>query len=226
MAILRKLIELLLRVLFRPAAAPTHGRTLAGRIADTMFKNGYRVDEGPDEINIVYVEGMDPDGTANGNEPNRFNDLRCVIRVTRAGAEMLGCWKATTEPGRFYVEHPINSHGAARIELGQHRAWQVGMHRGHHAALVQTGGPVTVCRDFNKDNKRDGDVEDLGYFGINQHAGYGVRDAVEKASAGCLVVPTMEEQAAFMRLVTSDARYKRDRNFIFTTTILSANEIV
>ena len=42
---------------------------------------------------------------------------------------ILGKWLATTEPGAYYTEHPVNPAGAARIEFGQYQAWRVGMHR-------------------------------------------------------------------------------------------------
>src|SRR5262245_14031807 len=62
------------------AAAPASGDDdLAARIVRAMDAAGHRVDRGPGELNIVYVEGLNADGTANDNAPNRFNDLRCVI---------------------------------------------------------------------------------------------------------------------------------------------------
>ena len=104
-----------------------------------MERKGYQVDRGPGELNIVYVEGMNPDGTPNADEANKWNDLRLVIRFEGGVPKIVGEWAATTEPGRYWTENPISPLGAARIEFGQYKSWQVGMHRNNHEALVQTG---------------------------------------------------------------------------------------
>ena len=53
---------------------------LAHLVVAAMERKGYQVDRGPGEVNIVYVEGMNPDGTANADEANKWNDLRLLIR--------------------------------------------------------------------------------------------------------------------------------------------------
>ena len=70
---------------------------------------------------------------------DKWNDLRVVIGFEGDKPVMLGKWRATTEPGRYFTEHPVNPAGTARIEFGQYQAWPVGMHRGDHEALVQRG---------------------------------------------------------------------------------------
>ena len=130
---------------------------LAHLVVAAMERKGYQVDRGPGEVNIVYVEGMNPDGTANADEANKWNDLRLLIRFEGGAPRIIGEWAATTEPGRYWTENPMSPLGAARIEFGQYKSWQVGMHRNNHEALVQTGGEVTVCRDLNKDGQRTGD---------------------------------------------------------------------
>lgn len=197
---------------------------LALRILAAMEQKGHRIDRGPGEINIVYVEGMNPDGAPNGDEANKWNDLRLVVRVEDGRPRIVGLWPATTEPGRYYTENPINPGGAARIQFGQYTAWQVGMHRQNHEALVQTGGPVTVCRDLNKDYSRIGDKQEVGSFGINQHWGYDLVE-VDKASAGCLVGQSKTGHREFMALVKSDPRYQADHTFVFTTAVLDASTV-
>ena len=198
---------------------------LAHRIVAAMERKGHRVDRGPGEINIVYVEGMNADGTPNGDEANKWNDLRLVIRFEGGEPRIVGSWPATTEPGRYYTENPVNPRGAARIEFGQYDAWQVGKHRGDHEALVQTGGQVTVCRDLNKDGQRTGDKRDTGDFGINQHWGYDLAE-VDKASAGCLVGQSKPGHRQFMTVVKSDPRYQADRKYVFTTTVLAESDVL
>jgi len=207
-------------------SSPAQPHDLAACIVRAMERNGYAIDRGPGEVNIVYLEGADADGTPNGNAANRFNDRRIVIRFEDGVPRIAGNWQATTEPGRHFTMRPLPGvDGAARIRLGQQRAWQVGIHHAGtpsgHEALVQTGGPVTVCRDVNRDYERTGDRQTTGWYGINQHWGYDFpEDDIRTASAGCLVGRTREGHRAFMAIVKSDPRYRSNRRFVFATTVM------
>jgi hypothetical protein len=197
---------------------------LADRVIAAMKRKKYVLDRGPGEVNIIYVEGMDPAGTANPNEPNKWNDLRLVIRFERGKPKIIGSWAATTEPGRYFTEHPVHPAGVARIEFGQYKAWQVGIHR-NHEGLVQTGGDVSVCRDQNKDGLRTGDRRDIGRFGINQHWGYDLPE-IDNASAGSLAGQSTTGHRDFMAIVKSDPRYQADPKHVFATTILRVFDVL
>ncbi|MEO1621738.1 MAG: hypothetical protein AAFU53_11995 [Cyanobacteria bacterium J06632_3] len=207
---------------------PSTGKDLASRILAYIASKGYTIFEGMREYNIVYVEGMDPSGRLNRDVDNVFNDIRLVIEVIDGKPRIVGGpWLATTEPGRHYVKNPMNAKGAARIQFNQYRAWQVGSHNGNHEALIQTGGTVTVHRDFDRNGLRTGDRLDTGYFGINQHNGYdNPVNHVGKASAGCLVGRSRAEHKQFMRLIKQDWRYQQDKQFIFTSTIIAGDDFV
>lgn len=202
---------------------------LAQALVDAMKRKGYALDTGHGQVNIIYVEGLNEDGTLNDDAPDKWNDLRVVLGFDGDKPVILGRWVATTEPGRYYTEHPINSKGAARIAFGQYTAWRVGMHRGDHEALVQRG-TVTVCRDLNQDMVRTGDATDTGSdFGINQHGPSGVDEAgdtVGKFSAGCLVGKTMAGHKAFMAIVKSDPRFVADPDFMFRAAVLAERDVV
>lgn len=205
--------------------------TLAQKIARAMERQGHALDTGRGEVNIVYVEGLNPDGAANANSPNAFNDLRLVITFEDGKPRIVKAWECTTAPGRYYTEHALKAEGAAIIALGHQRCWKVGTHRAGsanaHEALVQTGAEVVVTRDRNQDYKRDGDQTDRGWFGINQHWGYDqTADDIGYASAGCLVGRTREGHREFMRIVKSDPRYLADPDFVFRTTVLTAAEVL
>jgi lysozyme family protein len=205
------------------------GSDLAHRIIAAMERKGYQVDRGPGEVNIVYVEGMNPDGTPNADEDNKWNDLRLLIRFEGGEPRIIGKWAATTEPGRYATNNPENPAGAARIEFGQYKAWQVGIHKpkkpSRHEGLRQDAGEVTVCRDLNKDGSRQGDKRDTGIFWINQHWGYDNRE-VDWASAGCLVGQSKLGHKEFMTLVKSDPRYLANPKHVFATTILPASDVL
>ena len=95
---------------------------LASKIIDAMRARRYQIDSDEGHLNIVYVEGMNVDGTANDNAPNQFNDLRAVIRFVGGKPVIAGAWEGTTEPSRRWTQDPMNPKGAARIAFGQYTA--------------------------------------------------------------------------------------------------------
>lgn len=219
------IINFLLSLFKRPQAPVNLTDPL--RIERALVKRNDRIAKNPGEVNIVYVEGADMDLSPNTDAPDKWNDVRLVLQYVNGEPQITGKWQATSEPGRHFTENKLNPKGAARIALGQHKnVWQVGMHRENHEALVQTGGTVLVFRDGNKDYEREGDFQDTGWFGINQHWGYDYsEDSIKTASAGCLVGRTKEGHKAFMAIVKSDPRYKANKQFKFDTTVISSQEL-
>lgn len=204
------------------------GSDLASRILEYMQTKGYQVSSNNQEYNIVYIEGLNADGTLNNDAPNEFNDRRIVIEVVDGVPKIAGQWQATSEPGSYYTYHPMNAGGAARIQFGQYKAWAVGIHGNAepHEALVQVSN-ITVCRDFNKDFKRTGDKLDTGLFAVNQHWGYDYpANNINNASAGCLVGRSRDGHREFMSIVKRDPRYKANNNYIFYTTIIAGDELL
>ncbi|AFZ20349.1 peptidoglycan-binding domain-containing protein [Allocoleopsis franciscana] len=205
------------------------GNDLASRIVKYMQLKKYEIFQGIGEYNIVYIEGMNADATLNNDPPNYFNDRRMVIQIVDGVPAIVGNWQATTEPGYRYTERPMNPEGAARIKFGQYKAWQVGIHgtADRHEALIQTGGTVTVHRDFNKDYQRVGDKEDTGYFAINQHWGYDLpSNNVYYASAGCLVGRLRQGHREFMSLIKKDRRFQLNSRYIFYTTVIYGQDLM
>lgn len=204
------------------------GNDLASRIVKYMQSKNYTIFTEPKEYNIVYVEGMNEDGSLNDDAPNEFNDRRIVIEVVDGVPKIVNHWQATTEPGSHYTFQPMNPLGAARIQFGQYKAWSVGMHGNadSHQALIQVQ-PITVCRDFNEDFKRTGDKEDTGLFYVDQHWGYDapVND-IKNASAGCLVGRRREGHREFMAIIKGDRRYVANHNYVFYTTVIPGDELV
>ena len=200
---------------------------LTTKIIKYIEAQKYQIFTREGELNIVYVEGMNTDGVLNSDEPNHFNDVRMVIGFEEGKPIVLGNWQATTEPGYHYTDNPMNPNGAARIAFGQYVAWQVGIHGNAepHEALVQVDY-VKVHRDYNRDMMRTGDDVFEGNFGINQHHGYDhPQNDIYTASAGCLVGRTRAGHSQFMEVIKSDRRYQADPDFIFTTTIIPADQL-
>ena len=202
----------------------TPGDDLAGRIVSAMLTKNYFVARSKSCLNIVYVEGINTDGTLNGNRPNYFDSVRCLIRIDDGGIpKMAGIWEATTEPSRYWTENPMSEGGAARIAFGQYKSWVMGDYHGDNA-LIQ-GADITIYRDPQKLYKRYGPTY-TGEFGIHQHHGYNYPKNDEgRSSAGCLVGRLNDGHEEFMSLVRTDARYKANPNYKFLAAILPAEAL-
>lgn len=211
---------------FKPATSAGSlnlGSDLASRIIRTMQQLGMHFDSEPSCINIVYLEGVNPNGEVNADRMNEWNDLRTVISFRDGKPQILGCWLATTEPGWKYTAAPLNPDGAFRIAFGQYKAWRVGTHKDHEA--LEQCAEIEGHRDHNKDGKRTGDkvVRGSGY-GVNQHHGWNMA-RIDGASAGCLVGQSVEGHRAFMALIKTDSRYKQNHGYVFRTAVLDGSKI-
>lgn len=195
---------------------------LLGRIINTQSQLSHKVFTFPGEINIIYIEGMNPDGTVNDDRMNEWNDLRIVYSFVDNTPKLLGMWKATTEPGWKYTLSPMNPSGAFRIAFGHYQAWRVGWHKDHEA-LIQVG-EIKGHRDKNKDGYRTGDSVVTGLFGVNQHHGWDMAQ-VNGASAGCLVGQSIAGHKQFMEIVKQDVRYQKDKGYVFWTAVLDGSKL-
>src|SRR5690349_20223535 len=93
----------------RTPEAPNRPDDLAERLVGSMKRSGYDIAVGRDVVNIVYVEDMDASGNAIADVPNSFDSVRMLLEVAESGAaQILGIWEATTQPGRYWTEHPMN----------------------------------------------------------------------------------------------------------------------
>lgn len=200
----------------------------AERIAAYMQALGYNLEKAAGTLNTVYVEGCNLNGTLNDDLPNRWNDLRIMLEW-QAGWGIKHIATATTEPGAYYTQNPLNRWGAARIAFGQYAAWQNGFHQGLQPALVQVK-PVRFHRDLNKDGKRSkNDPIVTALVGLNQHSTrVGIPPAlVGKYSAGCLVGRSYAAHEAFLALSNTDVRYlDAPKDYLFEAAILDGTKLL
>ncbi len=208
---------------------PTSVR-FAKRVLRYMHRKGYWIARSPNMYNIVYVEGANADGRPNADRFDEWNDRRLVIRINQPGGqpEMVVNDQATTEPGRYYTQYPLNPNGAARIAFGQYKAWRVGLHSGWQPALVQRG-LVRLHRDKNKNGFRDNaDPIDIGdHFGINHHSTQPnfSSASIGRYSAGCLVGMRYEWHLKFLNIVKRDVRYARNHQYMFMTAVIPGDDL-
>lgn len=193
----------------------------ATKIIEAMQAHGYKVDVGEDVMNLVYVEGMELDGTPNGNRPNYWDDLRILVRVHGDNsAEILGAWEATTEPGVYWTDNPMNADGAFHLDLGQQTAWSLGTY--HDREALRQCRPIHGTRSAVHHYARDG-KPDYGDFGVHHHCGYDYpKNDIGRSSAGCQVGRTVAGHTEFMKLVHTDSRMRADPSFVWTSTVMPA----
>lgn len=102
---------------------------------------------------------------------SEFDDLLTLTyKEYPDGPWIVRAWPATTDPGRYFLENPLNTAGTAVMEPGQYRsAYMGGYHRGRRA-LVQVG-PVRYRRDGDRDEDLDNDPGTVyeGNVALNIH---------------------------------------------------------
>jgi len=187
-------------------------------IIRVMNRKGYAVFENDSKpLNLNYV------GIRDSASVNSFNDQLVMFWKYR------GQWNSfyrpgSTDPGTYWLHHPMNPHGTAILKEDQYRgAWKLGLHKGYEA-LVQLK-EVTVIRDANKDGVLDigGGTEETGFFGINHHRANAKSEStqVDKWSAGCQVTADPHLYDVFIKICQESAEVWGEG---LTYTLLNVND--
>jgi hypothetical protein len=153
--------------------------------------------------------------------PNRFDDEIHVFYKTQNSKWNYHLYKATTDPGTFWLLNPMQEQGTAILAEGQYlNSHSLGLHKGQYEALVQTK-PLTVIRDYERIAKLDfmNGKKDTGYFGIDIHraSATGNTKYVDKYSAGCQV---FENADAFHEFISFCERHEKLYGNHFTYTLI------
>ena len=196
--------------------------TLPLTLRDVVADGGKVFTAGEYNLNIVGIRTP-------ANEAGKFNDmLELWYRV--GGAWRCDAYPITTDPGVYYLEHPLRLDGTAILHPGQYRgAYKLGKHRGY-SALVQCA-PVRVWRDADRNGTVDIKPDDngtAGNYGINIHASdsdpfdahdkeRGAGGSVGRWSAGCQVFANSSDYRKFMATIEESAARYGDR---FTYTLI------
>jgi hypothetical protein len=181
-----------------------------------MKEKGYRHRDGSTStyVNIVGVR-------SDNNKSDKFDDY--ILALYRS-EEDLGwvckVWSATTDPGKHWLESPMNPAGTAILVPGQYLdAYFIRKHQGKYEAVCQKS-PVLVWRDNNKDDVLDHMASEdgiSGVYGINIHRSnpYSESYLVGKWSAGCQVFKKVADFNEFMELCRLSAN-KMGNSFTYT----------
>lgn len=167
-------------------------------LLDYVASLGHAVFErGKYNLNIIGIRSKT-------HEPNKFDDRICVVFKDEVGW-ITRTWSATTDPGQYWLDHPMKPTGTAILVPGQYRGvYKIGTHR-TYTALTQRGGRVKIYRDGNKDEVLDHDPESIteGYYGINIHKAGEESTEVNRWSAGCQVFANERDFDEFMSICTA-----------------------
>ena len=150
-----------------------------------LRSKGYTIYREPFRLNIVGYRSRFV-------RSNRFDDEIHVFYTNEKGKWVYHMFKATTDPGQYWLNHPGHPKGTAFLKKGQYRhAYSLGLHRGVYPALVQTQS-VNVIRNYERKGLFkwfESGIEDTGRFGINIHRArsQGTTKTIDNYSAGCLV---------------------------------------
>jgi len=192
---------------------------MLSRVKAILRSNGYILYTRPFELNIVGVRSENV-------TPGAFDDEIHVFYVKDDGRWNYHVFKATTDPGTYWLRNPSYEQGTAILAQGQYRdSYAIGLHAGKYEALRQVK-PVTVIRDYDRDSVLDfsNGTRDTGVFGINIHRAesVGVTKIINKYSAGCQV---FQDAADFDGFMTLCREHRRRYGNQFTYTLIDFRAI-
>ncbi|MBP2831263.1 hypothetical protein J8281_03600 [Aquimarina sp. U1-2] len=188
---------------------------MLNKTINILRSKGYKLYDRPYELNIVAYRSRFV-------RSNRFDDEIHVFYKNELGKWIYHIFPATTDPGQYWLDNPMDPQGTSFLKKGQYQdAYEIGYHRGIYEALVQTK-EVTVIRDYDRKGLFkwfESGIEDTGTFGINIHRARktGNTKSVDHFSAGCLVFANAEDFELFMKLARSHQQRYGNR---FTVTLV------
>ena len=185
-----------------------------------LQEKGFKIFTRPFELNIVGVR-------SDSIQPNSFDDQLTVFFKGNDGKWQFHQFAATTDPGTYWLQNPMNPQGTAILKHGQYiNSHRIGLHRGKYLALAQQR-PITVIRDYDRNASLDfmNGKEQTGLFGINIHHASvnGTTKSVDKYSAGCQVFANINDFNFFMQLAH---RHKQFYGNNFSYTLIDDRALV
>lgn len=160
------------------------------------------------------------------NLPDVFDDY--VVLCQESKNKYFKGWMATTEPGVYWLNNPMNIQGTGILKSNQYlHCWSFGNHGSglnRHKALVQVR-PIALYRDNNKDSKIDIDPSKVntGLFGVNIHStgkDNWIAPKINKWSAGCQVFPNYNAFKQFIK------ELENSKETVFSYTLLEEKDLI
>lgn len=186
---------------------------MLSRIRGILRRNGYVLYSRPMELNIVGLRSRH-------TRANQFDDEIHVFYKTSQKKWHYHLFRATTDPGTYWLNNPAYPQGTAILKAGQYKdSYAIGLHQGKYKALVQSR-PVRIIRDYNRDSILDFDshyTEEGSGINIHHAGSRGRTLYVDKYSAGCQVFQSAEDFALFLELCE---KHRTLYGNVFTYTLI------
>ncbi len=180
---------------------------------DILRRKGYKVYSEPYRLNIVGYRSRFLGS-------NRFDDEIHVFYTNSQNKWVYHMFKATTDPGQYWLENPMHPQGTAFLKKGQYvDTYSLGLHRGTYQAMVERA-PVKVIRNYERKGLFkwiETGQETTGNFGINIHRARqeGTTKVIDHFSAGCLVFANANDFKGFLQLA-NEHRQRYGNKFTLT----------
>ena len=163
--------------------------------------NKYKVFNRPYELNIWGIRSQN---VASG----KFDDSIFVFWKDDDNKWNSKKYTASTDPGTYYLNNPMETLGAAILKEGQNIDAWVGSYNsrlGFNSYELVQSAPITIIRDYNRDAVLDfkNGRQTIGLYGINIHVGTnpnGKSINVGQWSAGCQVFAIWSEYQEFTKM--------------------------
>lgn len=170
-------------------------------------KNYVWFNNGKYNLNIIGIRSEE-------SKSNLFDDWLCVIYKDDLGVWTTRQYSITTDPGKYYLQNPLNKNGTIILVPGQYRgAYKIGIHGrsyvgGGYKALEQVR-PMRYVRDNNKDEILDFDLyrkglgkieESNAKTNIHRASKWSAIRLIERYSAGCQVFQNPNDFEEFIDL--------------------------
>lgn len=183
----------------------------AEEIKKAYTKKGYIFNDDIMHANIFGIRNKDASA-------NTFDDLVGVITKDINTSYVTVQCAATTDPGIYYRENPMNVNGTAIVVPFFHKdCYKVGTHKGKEA--MEQIAPILYIRDNNKNKILDFLYKISGFKSYKENGRTDIHRAglnsktVDNWSAGCQVIAKESDFLTFMKLVKSTIAYGRPNVF-------------
>lgn len=153
------------------------------------------------------------------SQSNKFDDFGFVAFVNQIGEPHLFTFACTTDPGKYYLQNPLDRNGCIITVPGQYiEVFGRGLHNGNYECFKQKKHMCYV-RDNNKDTILDFDLYRdstkrkinafWGINGTNLHRASVIKllQWVERYSAGCTVVQSATKFKQLIELRDASVNY-------------------
>jgi hypothetical protein len=182
----------------------------------------------PYNLNIIGIRSTN-------NIPNAFDDLLVIVYKDSNKKERLLSFQATTDPGLFWLQNPLNVKGTLILVPGQYEScYQLGVHgrsSDHPYRALEQVAPMTYVRDFDRDKVLDFELINdpkkiiSGIYKTNIHRANELHESVQidKWSAGCQVVADPVDFATLINLCDKASQLYGNK---FTYTLLDNKDFL